>query len=243
MRGDGSLRTSGSTAERLLLGAGSAERPEAESVNRTAAALGLAPRALVAGGIVALVLRYLRWTSRWARAAVGVGGLGAVALAAYAVAARGGVTSSAVAPSARAPTRTETPMLPSAGAPVGADTIAHVSTDTVRPAAPHPVAAARATARAGPAPDTLGEQTQRLDRARAAVEAGDAAGALATLDEFDRRYPSTALGEESSTLRVEALVRRGDREAAGHAARQFLKRYPASVHAVRVTELLRSLSP
>jgi outer membrane protein assembly factor BamD (BamD/ComL family) len=91
--------------------------------------------------------------------------------------------------------------------------------------------------------DTLREQAARLDHVRALLQAGESNVALASLDEYDRRFAGTPLSEESLLLRIEALARRGDRSAAATLARRFLKAHPASVHADRVTALLRSVSP
>jgi outer membrane protein assembly factor BamD (BamD/ComL family) len=89
----------------------------------------------------------------------------------------------------------------------------------------------------------LREQTALLDRSRARVGAGDPSSALTLLDDYDRRFARAPLAEESNLIRIEALVRRGDRGAASALARRFLRTYPASVHVARVTALLHALSP
>ena len=241
MRPGPSLRTSGTSVERSLLSAGLAEKPDGKSVERAAVALGLAPRAVVAGGLLALVLRYVRGASRWARAAIGAGGLGAAALVTYAVSMRAVTTSPSVAAPSHAPTRLEPPVAPSMGAGDGIEPTAQAPVEP-RPSSPRSVPLTRSTPRTAPLVATLSEQTLQLDRARESLEMGDVTGAQAMLDEFDRRFAGTPLAEESAALRIEALARRGDHDATTRAARQFLRKYPGSVHAVRVTELLRPLS-
>jgi hypothetical protein len=89
--------------------------------------------------------------------------------------------------------------------------------------------------------DRLREEADALDAARERLTLGDAVGALAQLDAYQRRFAGGALREEAQLLRIEALVRAGDRAAASAVARHFLKNYPASVHVRRVAALLGGL--
>jgi hypothetical protein len=65
-----------------------------------------------------------------------------------------------------------------------------------------------------------------LDRVRQRLAAGDAATALGMLDQHQRAFPRPALGPETAVLRIEALLKRGDRNAASNLADQFLSAYP-----------------
>jgi hypothetical protein len=57
-----------------------------------------------------------------------------------------------------------------------------------------------------PAADEIGLVRDALERLRGRK---DAAGALRRLDEYDQRFPSGLLGEESRTIRIEALLALG----------------------------------
>jgi hypothetical protein len=236
----------------LLLAAGSAERPDVASVRKAADVLGLLPKALVVGGAVALALRGARWTRWIARSVLPLAGMAAVFAIAYGVVQRASARGAAtLAPSAGAAAgrlgRTNEP------APAAADVAEPMTTSAaIEPLQPvHAPVAPRATGTRAPihaiAPvesaDSLREQAALLDRSRARVAVGDTAGALALLDDYDRRFAGASLSEESNLIRIEALVRRGDKGAASVLARRFLGAYPGSVHVERVSALLHSLSP
>jgi predicted Zn-dependent protease len=85
------------------------------------------------------------------------------------------------------------------------------------------------------APSKLSEHDlAAIDRAHAALAAGDTTAALAELDAFDARAPGSALAEEAAALRYDVLVARGDRAGAERAARAFVVRWPASPYAPRL---------
>ncbi|WP_438008172.1 hypothetical protein WME89_05330 [Sorangium sp. So ce321] len=86
--------------------------------------------------------------------------------------------------------------------------------------------------------DALREQVAIIDRARDALGAGDAAGCLSELDAYDRRFPRSAMGEEATVLRIEALIRLGDRARAADLGQRFLASRPTSPHAAGVRALL-----
>jgi hypothetical protein len=79
--------------------------------------------------------------------------------------------------------------------------------------APSPGVPVAPNARGGPAPatDEIGLVRDALERLRGQK---DAAGALQRLDERDQRFPSGLLGEESSTIRIEALLALGRKSEA-----------------------------
>jgi TolA-binding protein len=89
-----------------------------------------------------------------------------------------------------------------------------------------------------PVARSIAPEIQALDVARAALHAGDAARALEALEAYARRYPGGVLRQESTALRVEALLETGDERAAAAIARRFLRDNPDSPHAKRVRSLL-----
>ena len=91
-----------------------------------------------------------------------------------------------------------------------------------------PSAVIRQTA---PPPDeALARELTILGRARSQLGAGDAAGALRTLNEYSAERRSGALEPEATTLRIQALERTGDRTSAARLARSFLKAHPERSH-------------
>ena len=72
------------------------------------------------------------------------------------------------------------------------------------------------------------EESRRLGDARAALQHGDAAVALALLERLQAAYPGAILAQEREALAVEALARSGRRTEAAARARAFLDAYPTS---------------
>jgi hypothetical protein len=85
---------------------------------------------------------------------------------------------------------------------------------------------------------TLGDETKALDRARQALAAGDARDALGALDTYRAKWPKGALRAEASLLRVDALLRSGNRPAAEREANALISAAPASRYATRARALL-----
>lgn len=84
-----------------------------------------------------------------------------------------------------------------------------------------------------PAPqrdEALARELAILGRARSQLVAGDAAGALRSLDEYSAERRSGALEPEATTLRIQALERAGARAAAARLAQSFLKAHPERSH-------------
>lgn len=73
-----------------------------------------------------------------------------------------------------------------------------------------------------------------LDAVRGRLGRGQSAEALAALDAYDRAHPRGRLRLEAEVLRIEALARTGQAEAARQRAQAFLRRHPNSVLASRV---------
>jgi hypothetical protein len=88
---------------------------------------------------------------------------------------------------------------------------------------PHEAAAAAAKA-------SLTAEIRLLDRARAALAAGDAVTAGQLLDIYAANRPSGVLTQEAGLLRVKLLLVRGQRSAAAELARQIIATHPESTH-------------
>jgi TolA-binding protein len=99
----------------------------------------------------------------------------------------------------------------------------------------------RPSARPAPGPSAAGdlhEEIALLDRARAAVRAGDGTGALAMLSDYQRRFGRGTFSQEATVLRVEALAKSGQMSAARKLGERFLAAHPESPHAERIERLL-----
>lgn len=73
-----------------------------------------------------------------------------------------------------------------------------------------------------------------LDAARTSLGHADSAGALAALDSYAREFPRGRLKLEAEVLRIGALAKSGQTDAARKRAEAFLKLHPDSVLASRV---------
>jgi len=231
------LAETGNEMERLLLAAGADEHPGPESTRRAARALGLVPRVALVAAVLATV-RATKWTwlAAWGSVPL-VAVAGVIALAAHAgrLPPRAAALAVPVAKSA-------VPAAPSAAEPPPADKLASPTLDgTTGPTLAEGTRMLHRISVTPPRTDRLREEADALDGARELLTLGDAAGALATLDAYQRRFAGGALREEALLLRIEALVRAGDRTTAGAEARRFLKTFPTSVHVNRVAALLGGL--
>ncbi|MGK3990129.1 hypothetical protein WME99_44205 [Sorangium sp. So ce136] len=218
------------------LAAGTSAAPPADAA--TAPAPAPAPKAAL-GKLLAI--------AKWSLGtAIGVGLLGA------GVALLRPPAPPAAAPSSEPPAASALPVAPAPVAPAptpsGPVTSAPLPLQTSALPGPPPAAVASpprsttAASRARSAPvapaDALREQVALIDRARDALGAGDAAGCLSELDAYDRRFPRSAMGEEATVLRIEALIRLGARARAADLGRRFLASRPTSPHAAGVRALL-----
>lgn len=91
------------------------------------------------------------------------------------------------------------------------------------------------------AADPLAAEVALLDRARTALAARDARGALELLADYDRKHGAGALQQEASRLRIEALLQI-DVRAAQELAGRFLNDHAGSPHAPRIRALLEAAS-
>lgn len=129
---------------------------------------------------------------------------------------------------------------------------------TVAPALPRaivsaPVATARASIAAQPAPASppppatvqaavagcaLGDEVALLDVARAAVRASTSAQAFAALARYETACPNGALALEANVLRVEAHAANGDDATAEKLARALVASHPSSPYEARVRKFI-----
>jgi hypothetical protein len=105
-----------------------------------------------------------------------------------------------------------------------------------RSEARHAPVAPTASVPIGPGAIALSEEVALLDRARAALAAGNAGRALRALDVYDAACPAGALEPEARVLRVEALAASGDRRRAEEVAEPMLR--GTSPHERRVRSVL-----
>jgi hypothetical protein len=108
--------------------------------------------------------------------------------------------------------------------------------DTAPPAEEAPPKPAQPAPSAKPNPFV--EEMALIDAARAALAAGDASKAMRLLDERDRRFARGTFGQETTVVRIEALVHRGDRAAALRLGQAFLDAHPRSTAGSHVRSLL-----
>ena len=106
-------------------------------------------------------------------------------------------------------------------------------------AAPEPAPAPAATA--SPAA-RLTEETRAVGAIRASLQKGDTREALRLLDAYEAEFAQGALGEEAEVLRIETLIRAGNKDEAAKRASRFLTERRASPHAARVRTMTRRLS-
>lgn len=88
------------------------------------------------------------------------------------------------------------------------------------------------------AASTLSAEVAALERAHAALAAQDAEAALLALDRYRTKFPAGRLASEETVLRVQALLARGDAEAATALADGFSAAHPDSPYVDRVRDLL-----
>jgi hypothetical protein len=126
---------------------------------------------------------------------------------------------------AAAPSNTQAAELPATDAPPATGATA------ILPAA----SAARAQQKPS---DSLADELRMVDAAREALSAGNPGEAIAALDRYRSRYPRARLGDESTALRIEALLARGSKSEAVALAHRFLSAHPTSPLAQRVRTLV-----
>ena len=88
-------------------------------------------------------------------------------------------------------------------------------------------------------PGAAGE-VQMLALARRALYLGDSEQALTELEGYEKQFPRGRMVDDVALLRIEALVRQGEREQAARVAAPLLQRSPSSPQARRARTLLAS---
>jgi len=255
------LAEGGSTFERALLGAGRDESPSRSLEEKILASLEVPlPLPPAASARAARDPSPARWLGSGG-AAVAAAGAGALLVGALLVGREPAPASAAPAPASAAPAPASP--APASAAPAPASPAPAPASPALRdgalvavtPASLPDVAPAAASAipgragaggQASTAPGdrasaegrTIALEVALLDAVRSRLGAGDASGALRSLDTYDTEIPTGALRPEATVLRIRALLLQGDRGAAEAAAADLLRRRPDSVHAKRVRALL-----
>jgi hypothetical protein len=232
--------------ERMLLRAGRAVAPEgarerallaasaALAASGAAAAGGLA-MGNAAAGLKVSSLAALKWVG-----VLGLAGAGVVTGAAairhvQRIAASQSLAPSVVASGSKAAPRGRVesmPLTPSTSV------LELAPTAPSRAPTASPLATARSVPKAGDS--TLPAELATLERARAALGAGEFARALSILDGYIDRFPHGAMAPEAAVLRIETLLKAGDRASATRFANAFLAIEPRSPYAARIRSLLAS---
>lgn len=228
---------------RALLRAGLEEGPKPGALRATALALGVtASLALTAPATAMLAPSLALVTAKW----VAVGTLAGVALAGGVNALTTPVALPSHLPAPIPSVPREVPMAP----PVVPERSA-VPAATVEPAppvvaraslpvAPLPVAPTDALPQTSSPPERsdLAAEVAKIDAARRALSSGDAAAALAQLEQYHARVRTGTLDREAQLLRIDALLGAGQRAGALQLAEQYLGRFPQDPHAARLRALV-----
>lgn len=240
------LSTPESELERALLEAGRSYTASGSTRAKTLLALGLtgvapsvAPAAHVAGKTLT--------KASLAKVAISVLVVGAVALPVWRYLGQHAGSTTVAQPAVAAATvpvptasPAEVPPAPAEAAPAEAAPIASTTPDSVREASEPPASsnarggrAVRSELKPSSAPPLTAELAA-LDAARTSLSHADPAGALAALDGYARDFPRGRLKLEAEVLRIGALAKSGQTDAARKRAEAFLRHHPDSVLASRV---------
>lgn len=87
---------------------------------------------------------------------------------------------------------------------------------------------------------SLPQQVLSLDRARVALNSGDAGAALAEIAHYRSAWPRGVFLTEASVLEIQALAKRGEVVLAGMRAQAFVTAHPDSPQAERLRALIPS---
>jgi hypothetical protein len=256
------LESSASPFAREVLRAGLGDAPPPEAMGRAAAALGLTVAAVAVAvpagaaaatvnGVVAGGLGAASKASGVSTALLGkwlLSGLaaGVVVSGTATVVERARAPAAVVHEVARAPSAPAAKPAPTGAVPRPSDVVLEPVEPATRPSATaaFPGAASEpSTAPAAPESSTsraLGAEAARIDAARQALERGDVRRALIELDWYERARVVGVLDREAELLRIQALVRAGERARAVELARAYLTKHPRDAYAARLGELIRS---
>jgi hypothetical protein len=96
---------------------------------------------------------------------------------------------------------------------------------------------------AEPVDTTFLEETSSIDRARAALDAGNPAGAITVLDAYEARFKAPRYAAEALYLRMKALLAQGNTVAAQRVATRLLSAYPNSPWTARARAAVGRTNP
>jgi hypothetical protein len=105
------------------------------------------------------------------------------------------------------------------------------------PARPTPSPVARPLRKGARASTDLRAELDALDTVRSALRGGDFQPALSLLDAYFQKFSQGRLRLEAEILRIDALAKSGQTEAARSYSKEFLRRHPESVHAARLQSI------
>ncbi len=154
-------------------------------------------------------------------------------------------TAATAAGRAPAPTTAPATVEPAAEPPPISPADLKAAPPVVTPSAPSTghIAVAPVAPATVPSGGSLPAEIAALDRARTSLEGGDPAQALVQVDAYEARYPNGTFSEEAEVLRIEALVKRGERARAASVGQRFLAAHPSSPHAPRIRAILLPSKP
>jgi TolA-binding protein len=215
------LEEGGSDFERSLLGSLTNEKPSPELVARMQQGLGIATTGAGAAAAGSAIWAKLGVVGLVAAGLVGVGSYDRVTQ----------VEPVAAPPPVKpVPVEVQAAEAP-APTPVAVEDLAVQSQSEATPVRTRPAASTTVDLR---------EEIQLLDRARAAVRAGEPNEALSLLAKYDRRYPRGQFRQEAQVIRVEALEQSGRKKAAVELGKKFVAAHPESPHVERVERVTGS---
>ena len=234
----------GTPPQQGLLRAGAEEEPSPAARRSAARMLGLVPQTAALTTAVGLWLRTVRWTSRAAPVVAPAVVVAGLAAGAYLMVHRSAVRVQLHDGSSTVPAMAAPPVATPAGAPSSpvAGEVVQVSPSTSLALPADHRHVVRAAPSASVREVAFGRQVVMLDHARSLESAGDLAGALQALDDYDRHFPRGVLSEEATLIRIQTLLARGDQTAAAALASHFLREHPQSVHADRIRALIEGTS-
>ena len=105
-------------------------------------------------------------------------------------------------------------------------------------AGPLPSPGPRVSKRGVTASPDLRAELEALDEVRSDLASGDFFAALSLLNIYFQKFHQGRLHLEAEILRIDALAKAGQTEAARSYAKEFLRRSPKSVHAARLQSLV-----
>jgi hypothetical protein len=217
-----------STVELLLLEAGVSYRSSTDARAKTLAALGLAGSAAVSAGAVGVsssLLSKLGWTKMLLISGIGAGVVAPVGYLTWNRLHFASPESAKIAMLA--------PLSVPGAAPKNVAPAAQVVPSAPETAAVLAPPAAKSDTKVA-STSALAAELGALDAVRAELAASNPSGALAKLDDYSRAYPRGYLVLEAEVLRIDALAKSGQSDAAKKRAEAFLRRHPNSVLASRV---------